>query len=247
MKAPGKFTTQENCLGCAWRSEGFFCELPETQLRQFSTFKITYAYPRGTTLFTEGQHANGVYMLCAGRVKMSTYSEEGRSLIVRVAEPGEILGLSACVAAVAHEGSAQVIEDCQVNFVRRREILELLKNNSDAALNAIRELSHLYHRAHAQICSLGLSVSASDKLAKLLLDWCSRSGDKTGGIHIRMIYTHEDIAEMIGTSRETVTRMLKMFRDRGLIQIVGTDLFIPDRRMLRGAIGHIHPSRDGVT
>jgi CRP/FNR family transcriptional regulator, cyclic AMP receptor protein len=247
MKVPGTFKTQEDCLGCVWRSEGFFCDLPNSELRQFSSYKITHAYPRGTALFTEGQPANGVYMLCAGRVKLSTYSEEGRSLIVRVAEPGEILGLSACVAGVTHEGSAQVIADCQVNFVRRSEFLSLLKNNSAAAMNAIRELSHLYHKAHAQICSLGLSVSAGDKLAKLLLDWSKKCDDGGAGVSIEMLYTHEEVAEMIGTSRETVTRMLKIFKDRGLIQIIGPHLLIPDKRRLRGAIGHIHLSPPGVT
>ena len=247
MKAPGTFATQENCLECGWRAEGYFCDLPNAELQQFYSLKITHSYRRGTTLFTEGQPANGVYMLCAGRVKLLTYSEEGRSLIVRIAEPGEVLGLSACVAGVPHEGSAQVVNDCQVNFVRRSEFLGLLKNNSGAAINAIRELSHLYHKAHAQICSLGLSVSASDKLAKLLLDWSSKSGNADGAARIRMSYTHEEVAEMIGTSRETVTRMLKIFKERGLIVFEGTELVIPDKRRLRESIGHMHPSRHDVT
>src|SRR5688500_2115737 len=247
MKALGTLRSQGDCHGCKWRSEGFFCDLPEADLRQFSSFKITHVYPKGTTLFTEGQPAIGIYMLCAGRVKLSTYSAEGRSLIVRVAEPGEVLGLSACVAGVAHEGSAQVITDCQVNFVQRSDFLGLLKNSSAAAMSAVRELSNLYHKAHAQICSLGLSVSASDKLAKLLLGWCKTVDDSGAGVRVRMIYTHEEVAEMIGTSRETVTRTLKMFKDRGLIKIVGTDLLIPDKKRLSGAVGRVYPPRQEVT
>jgi CRP/FNR family transcriptional regulator len=241
MKAPPTFITQENCQACIWRSHTYFCDLPEAELLQFSAVKITHAYARGTTLFTEGQPASGVYVLCAGRVKLLTYSEEGRSLIVRIAEPGEILGLSACVAGVAHEASAQVISDCQVNFVRRSDYLKLLKDNSEAALNAIRELSLLYHKAHTQICSLGLSVSAGDKLAKLLLEWCMKSDAADAGARIKMGFTHEELAEMIGTSRETVTRMLKTFRDRGLIVVEGNDLLVPDKLRLRASIGRVHP------
>ena len=237
MKKPVTFGVQEDCVGCTRRSEDFFCALPDTGVREFSLHKVKHAYAKGTTLFIEGQRANGVYVLCAGRVKLSTYSEEGRSLIMRVAEPGEVLGLSACVAGVPHECSAQVIVDCQVNFVGRTEFLELLKNNSHAALNAIRDLSHLYHKAHAQICSLGLSASASDKLAKLLLDWCSNYGDSGTGVHVHMSYTHAEVAEMIGTSRETVTRMFKLLKDRGLIRLVGADLFVPDISRLRGTVG----------
>ena len=233
---------QDNCVGCSRRSEKYFCDLPETELRQFSSFKLTRSFRKGATLFTEGQPANGVHVLCSGRVKLSTYSAEGRSLIVRVVEPGEVLGLSACIAGVPHEGSAKVVADCQVSFIRRNELLGLLKNSSVAALNAIRELSHLYHKAHAQICSLGLSVSASDKLAKLLLDWCGKGEDSGGGVRIRMMYTHEEVAEMIGTSRETVTRSLKIFKTRGLIQVVGAYIIVLDKRRLGDAIGRVYPA-----
>ena len=101
-------------------------------------------------------------------------------------------------------------------------------------------------RGFAAAGLLGLSASASDKLAKLLLDWCRKSGD-AGVARIRMGFTHEEIAEMIGTSRETVTRMLKMLRDRGLIRFEGSDLLIPDQRRLREAIGRTHLSRHDVT
>lgn len=206
-------------------------------MREFTAMKITHTYPKGTMLFVEGQPANGVYILCSGRVKLSTYSEDGRSIIVRIAEPGEILGLSASVSNISYEASAQVIADCQVNFVRSREFIKLLNENSSAALNAIRELSQTYHKAHSKICSLGLSASVSDKLAKLFLDWYEHNANGDAGVHIPMDYTHEEIAEMIGTSRETVTRLLKRFKTRKLITLERSDLYIPDKRKLEASIG----------
>jgi CRP/FNR family transcriptional regulator, cyclic AMP receptor protein len=238
MKTLKSLRVQDKCDDCKWKQEHFFCSLPEPTLSKFSEMKITHVYPRGTMLFVEGQEANGVHVLCAGRVKLSTYSEDGRSMIVRIAEPGEVLGLSACVTQTTYESSAQVIEDCQVNFIRIREFLGLLNTQSPAALNAIRDLSSTYHKAHSKICSLGLSASVSDKLAKLFLDWYERYADGHEGAHIPMDYTHEEIAEMIGTSRETVTRLLKKFRTRKLITISRTDLYIPDKRKLEATVGN---------
>lgn len=188
-------------------------------------------------MFSEGEKANGVYVLCEGRVKLSTYSEDGKAIIIRIAEAGEVLGLSAIIAGGSYEATAQVVEACQVNFVRRDEFLGLLNKSSDAALNGLRELSRNYHQAYKQICSLGLSACAGDKLARLLIDWYDHADNGESGVHIRMIYTHEEIAEMIGSSRETVTRLLKEFTDRELISLKKTDLYIPDRKKLAAAMG----------
>lgn len=237
MKTLKFLPSQHDCSQCTWRKPSFFCALPEADLRQFSSIKITHAYPKGTMLFMEGQAANGIYVICSGRIKLSTYSEDGRSMIVRIADPGEVIGMSASVAGINYEGSAEVIADCQVNFVRSQDFIKLLNESAPAALNAIRELSLTYHKAHAKICSLGLSASVSDKLAKLFLDWYEINANGDAGAHISMDYTHEEIAEMIGTSRETVTRLLKRFKTRKLITLDRTDLFIPDKRRLQASIG----------
>lgn len=227
-----------NCSGCNERSEHYFCSLPPEAADIFNSIKITHSYPRSTTLFAEGQPANGVYIICAGRVKLSTYSEDGRAIIIRIAEAGELIGLSAIIAGTAHEATAQVVEACEVNFVRAVEFLAFVNKNGDAALNALRELSRNYYQAHRQVCSLGLSASAGDKLARLLLEWYDHAvDDGPGGVHIRMIYTHEEIAEMIGASRETVTRLLKDFADRELISLKKNHLHIPGRKKLAAVIG----------
>jgi CRP/FNR family transcriptional regulator len=212
--------------------------LPAEASEIFNSIKITHSYPRGTTLFAEGQPANGVYVICAGRVKLSTYSEDGRAIIIRIAEAGEVIGLSAIIAGTDHEATAQVVEACHVNFVRAREFLAFVNKNGDAALSSLRELSRNYYQAHRQVCSLGLSASVGDKLARLLLEWYDHAaGNGADGVHIRVIYTHEEIAEMIGSSRETVTRLLKDFADRKLISLKKNDLHIPNRNRLSAALG----------
>jgi len=217
-------------------SGGFFCDLKEATIQSLETLKISNIYSRGSVLFMEGQISQGVYILCQGRVKLSTCSRDGKVIILQIAEAGEVLGLSAVISGSPYEVTAEVIEPCQINFIRKADFLRILQQNTDACLNAVRQLSHNYQTAHLQICSLGLSTSVSDKLAKLFLSWCVSNGSGSyngnGSVHLKIHYTHEEIAEMIGTSRETVTRLLKNFKERKLISLKGSDLVIHDKRRL---------------
>lgn len=178
-------------------------------------------------------------MLCQGKVKLSTCSQEGKIIILEIAEAGDVLGLSAAVNGADHETTAEVLELCQVNYVKTSDLLRFLQSNSEACLNAARQLSRNYQTAYRQICSLGLSDSVSDKLAKLFLSW-SGNGNGNGvdkDVHLKNFFTHEEMAEMIGASRETVTRALKYFREQDLITLRGSDLVIHDRRRLKAVIG----------
>ena len=238
-----QLSVQHSCSDCGFRKSDFFCELPEPVLKVFESIKIPMNYPKGTSLFLEGDSASGVYTLCRGKIKMSTHSADGRALILRISGPGEWLGLSAVIAGRTHEATAEVIENCQINFVRKQDFLRFIREYPDAGLSALRQLSVDYQHAYTQICSLGLSSSVSDKLAKLLMTWCADRSAATGTelngspIKLKLTFSHEEIAEMIGTSRETVTRMLKDFRERGLITLKGADLVIPNYRTLERSIG----------
>ncbi|MEO8042835.1 MAG: Crp/Fnr family transcriptional regulator [Acidobacteriota bacterium] len=233
------------CSECKEHPVIAFCNLPPAASAELQTLKSSYSYVRGSTLFMEGQPAKGVYLLCAGRVKLSTYSEDGRAIILRIAGVGEVLGLSAVVSGQPYEKTAEASDDCQVSFIKSRDFLDFVQKNHAAALNALRQLSSNYQKAHLQICSLGLSASVGDKLARLLLQWYDASANGGGPVHILRNYTHTDVAEMIGTSRETVTRLLKDFKDRGLITLSKTELCIPDRKRLRTAIGSKHRNGNG--
>lgn len=237
MKTAQAFQTQHKCTGCGLRGEGFFCDLKPRVLEAFEALKITTTYPRGATLFNEGEIANGVYMLCRGRVKLSAYSSDGKALILRIANAGEILGLSATIGNTPHKATAEVLENCQINFVRKPDFLRFIREHADAGFNALRQLSNNYHAAYTQVCSLGLSNSVGDKLAKLFLNWCEPMHVSEGRVHLKVSFSHEEIAEMIGTSRETVTRLLKDFRQRDLISLKGSDLYINDLHRLEAAIG----------
>lgn len=237
MKIVHNIEIEHKCESCELRSKSFFCSLNDANLKIFESLKITNAYPKGATLFMQGQPSNGVYVLCQGRVKLSTYSKDGKAIILHIAEPGEVLGLSATVSDSFHVATAEVLESCQINFVRNAEFLNFLSHNAEACLSAVKQLSSNYQTAYLQICSLGLTSSVADKLALLFLGWCKASAIDHDGIHLKISYTHEELPQMIGTSRETVTRLLKDFKDRNLISIKGSDLFIHDKKKLNDTIG----------
>ena len=232
------------CIDCK-KSADSFCNLSPGALNELRGLMKSRSYSRGSALFMEGEIAKGVYILCAGRVKLSTYSEEGRAIILRIAESGEVLGLSAVISGLSYEKTAHASEDCVAAFVKKKDFLNFVQTHHEAALNAMRQLSSNYHKAHLQICSLGLSSSVGDKLAKLLLQWCDTRSGNGGPARIPRKHTHGDIAEMIGTSRETVTRLLTDFKERGLIELSKTELCVPDRRLLKGAIGSKHRNGNG--
>ncbi|REJ75518.1 MAG: Crp/Fnr family transcriptional regulator [Acidobacteria bacterium] len=236
MKKLDGFEVQHKCEECDHRSEGFFCDMQISSLRVIESLKITNAYPKGATLFMEGQSSNGVFILCQGKVKLSTSSKDGKIIILHIAEAGEVLGLNSAVSGHNHTATAEAIEPCQVNYIRNDDFLEFLRVNNEACFSALRQLSNDYKTAYLQICSLGLSNSVADKLSKLFLGWCRAAAEEGESVRLKMSYTHEEIAEMIGTSRETVTRLLKVFRERDLISFEGSELIIHDTERLSADI-----------
>ena len=228
---------QHTCGDCGLRTENFFCQLPAADLARFEALKVTKAYPKGTLLFIEGQRPAGIYMLCQGQVKLSTCSSDGKIIILGIAGAGDVLGLSAVVADVECEVTAEVLEICQVNFVQKEAFLDLIKTDPAVCLSAVRQLGRSYQSAHKMICSLGLSESVFVKLGKLLLSWGSPNGNGNGHASVHVPFTHEEIAEMIGTTRETVTRSLRLMRERGLVTLRASELVIHDRDGLRSSVG----------
>lgn len=237
MSTPYGLQITENCILCKLRSNGFFCELPKGPLTELEKIKYASAYPQGAILFVEGQSARGTYIICSGRVKLSTTSRDGKTLILRIAQAGEVLGLHASVSGKPYELTAETLQPCQLDFIKRDDFLHFLQGNADACLNAAQHLSQNCQSAYEMIRSLGLSHSVSEKLARLLLEWASDGEVTKEGIRIKISLTHEEIAQLIGTSRETVTRVLGEFRAKGVAQLRGSTLLIQNRAALEKMIG----------
>lgn len=237
MQAPYGLEISDSCTTCTTRSSGYFCDFDAELVRAFEALKYATVFPKGAVLFVEGQSPRGVFMLCSGRVKLSTCSSDGKSIITRIADAGEILGLSATVSGKPYMATAETLAPCQVNFIKSEDFVRFLKTNGAACLRVAEHLSNNYQYAFEQVRSLGLSHSAGEKLARLMLEWAARNGRETDkGTIVKLTLTHEEIAQLIGTSRETVTRLLGLFKQKQLIQVKGSNLTICDKSALQAMV-----------
>ncbi len=251
MKGPYGLELNDGCKTCKLNGEGFFCHLGPAALKEFDEIKSTSTYPKGALLFVEKQNARGIFVLCEGEVKLSISSSEGKTLIMRIARAGELLGLVATVAGTAYEVTAETIHPCQVAFVRREDFQRYVANHPEVSKSVLNQMSSQYQDACEQLRTVGLSASANEKLARLLLTWSAGTPKTKTGTRITMPLTHEEIAEFIGTTRETVTRTLSEFKNRHLISMQGSTLTIPDRVALESMAnvpepfrGTVHPSQE---
>ncbi len=227
MQSPYGMELVEDCLACNLCSEGFFCRLPKAEMEAFQKIKFTLAYPAGATLFVEGQACRGIYILCRGRVKLSSSSSQGQTLIFRIAKPGDVLGLNATVSRTPHNTTAETGQSCQLNFVKQADFLQFLTEHRDACMHAAIHLSRECQQAYRQLRSFVMS-SAPERIARLMLDW-SLAGTGSPTTHrIKVALTHDEIGQIIGMSRETVTRTLADFRKQHIAVLHGSTLLIQD-------------------
>ena len=235
-RAPYGLEIVESCLSCPYREDRLVCDLPPAAAQALAAITSAAVYPKGATLFVEGQSPRGVFILCVGRAKLSTSSADGKTLILRISEPGEVLGLPATVTGKPYELTAEVIEPTQANFIASEDFLRFLREHGEAALRVAQQLGETYHSAIAEMRAIGLSHSAGEKLARFLLDLCAGHEQRTGELKLTLTLTHEEIAQMIGASRETVTRLFAAFKKKQLLQVKGSTLIITNKAGLESVV-----------
>lgn len=147
---------QQSCLSCEFRPDRTFCDMPAVSLQAFDQIKSLGSYPRNTILFAEGRPVRGIYLLCDGRAKLSICAESGRRLTLRVAGPGEVLGLGAALSNTPYEITAELLDTSQVIFVRRKELVKFLRGHPDVCMQVVRMLSQDLHGAYERVRSIGM-------------------------------------------------------------------------------------------
>jgi len=236
MRAPYGLQILDNCVTCPVRGQHLFCNLSVQGAQRLNEIKSTAVYPKGAMLFIEGQQSRGVFILCSGKVKLSTTSREGKTIITKLSEPGDVLGLNAVISGIPYEVTAEMMEPGQANFVPREPLMHLLKDHSEVAVRIAQQLSRNYYTAYEEIRTLGLATSPSEKFAKLLLSWSTKPDASDGSSQVKLTLTHEEIGEIIGTTRETVSRLFSEFRKKQLVQLKGATLVIRSRPALEKII-----------
>ncbi len=227
------YTTSSNSSTLAQPAGEFLNKLSPAALQDFQSMQFPSSYAANIVIFSEKDPAQGVYIVLEGEVKVSLNSSEGRRLSLAIARKGEILGMASTLAGSPYDVTAETLYPAKVAHIGRRDFLNFLTRHTEAYQTVIEELSRSVTRACDQLRTVGLSATAPEKLARLLLDW-SDNGQATecGGRRFRFSMTHEEIGEFIGASRETVTRTLSTFKTRRLVDFKGSMITIPNRNAL---------------
>jgi len=222
----------ENCQNCKLRNSNFFCSLSDPLMKTMDQIKHSSSYPEGALVFMEGQASRGVYIICQGKVKLMTTNREGKTLIMKIAGAGEVLGLHSVVSGMPHELTVETLQPTQLAFISREDFLRLIKTQGEACLHAAQHISRDCQSAYEVIRSIGLSHSVSEKLARLILQLASDGREVTGTVRVKLALTHEEMAQLIGSSRETVTRTLSDFKKKKIAELSGSTLIVHNKLAL---------------
>jgi CRP/FNR family cyclic AMP-dependent transcriptional regulator len=219
------------------RAGEFFKKLSPSALRDLESMEFPTLYQPGLILFSEKAMPQGIYIVISGEVKLSINSSDGKRLILSIAKAGEVLGLSSALSGLPSEMTAEVLYPARIAVIERNFFLSFLGRHPEAYQTVTEELSLQYKTACEQLRTVGLSASAPEKLARLLLEWSDDGQKSDSGTRCRFSLTHEEIGEFIGTSRETVTRTLTTFKNRRLVSFHGSTVTIPSRMALESLAG----------
>ncbi|MGC9198794.1 MAG: Crp/Fnr family transcriptional regulator [Acidobacteriaceae bacterium] len=219
------------CQFCSHTGKHAFCSLGQQSRAFFESHSVSMEYPRGTVLFREGDRTEAVYVLCSGKIKISTSSKEGRTMILRIADAGDVLGMSAALTDGEHEVTAESLEPCVARVLPVKHLATMLQAYGDASIGAAKSLAQDYRAAFDEARLVALPGSPAARLARLILDWTDEARKNSSAV-ITMPLTHEELASMTATTRETVTRTLSRFRKDKIIAIRGVSLTVLQPTML---------------
>lgn len=213
-----------NCITCAARGTQRFCSLSETALQQLQQIGVLRHTEAHESILHEGFAADRVHIVCKGRIKITATSHDGRTLLLRVAGPGDVLGLASLLLGASYRVSAETLEPCDLKSVRRQDFLHFIETFDEVSHHATTAVNTEYEAALLSARRLALSGSAAGKLARALLDWAhAGQSEQASGqpITFPMPLTHEELGCMAGIARETVTRLLGKFHREGLLDHTG--------------------------
>jgi CRP/FNR family cyclic AMP-dependent transcriptional regulator len=204
-----------------------FSGLQRDEIQRFADLTRERAYPKGSVILFQDDPGDSLFVLRAGRVKVVLIGEDGREVILGVLEPGAHFGELALIDDQPRSAHVIAMEDAQLLILRREDFRRRVEANPSVAWALLSELSRRLRRADVKIGGLVL-LDVPGRIARLLLDLADESSSDA----IDKPLTHQTIAQMIGASRETVSRAMKEFQDAGLITVERRRIAIGDREAL---------------
>lgn len=201
-----------------------FHSLPEAEIAPFGDLMRERSYPKGSVILFEDDPGDALYVVANGQVKVVLIGEDGREVILSVLGEGTFFGEMALLDDEPRSAHVIAMEDSVVLALRREDFRARLRASPEVGIALLRELSRRLRRADDQIGSLVL-LDVNGRVAELLI----RLAGEEGGDKITRKVTHATIAQMIGSSRETVSRTMRELQDRGLIAVTRQDITLTDR------------------
>ena len=209
-----------------------FNDLSEAELDRFAEVTREREYPRNSVILFEDDPGDALYIVSAGQVKVVLIGEDGREVILSVLGDGDFFGEMSLIDDEPRSAHVIAMKDSHLLVLRRDDFQAQLQQHPSVALKLLRVLVQRLRRADQKIGSLVL-LDVNGRVAQLLLDL----GEESGGPRITRKLTHHTIAQMIGSSRETVSRAMRELVERGLIEVSRREITIINGDALRSMTG----------
>lgn len=211
------------------RTVPIFAEVPETDLEKLASLATRKRYPKDSVVFFENEAGDTLFMIAEGRVKVTILGDDGREIILSVLGQGEFFGDMALLDNEPRSATAIAAEDCELVSLSRADFEGVLSQNPRIMLSLIKVLTARLRHANHQISTLAL-LDVYGRVARVIVEMAHEEGKRLRDGRIAFHRpTHQEIANRIGTTRETVTRMLKDIQRQGLIRVSGKEIVVePD-------------------
>jgi CRP-like cAMP-binding protein len=219
------------CEQCIVREFSSLKALNKDELLQIADCKTSYSVKKGDFLFEEGDSVNGIYCIKDGVCKLSKLSANGKDQIIKLIKPGELLGQRSMISDEPANLSAVALEDMQVCFIPKAEILGFFDNNNKFSMNVMKSICGDLKEADDHTVSMA-QKTVKARLAETLLYLENNFGKNTdGSLHVQL--SREELAGMIGTATESCIRLLSDFKKLGLIALDGKKIILKDTKELK--------------
>ncbi len=226
------------CLlcNCLIKDNTLFSDLTDGQLEVFKEAVKTSLHKKRDVIFVEGDPCPGFYVVKSGRVKLLKTSRDGKEQIIKILQPGELLGMETFYDGKRYGNTAMAMDDCEICFIEKRTFFDIIGRHPTIAKKIIIALSKELDNAYSKIGTMGL-LNAKEKMAHLLYTLGKDYGsNENGRIKLNLSLSRLEIAELLGITQETAIRLLKSFKDEGIIEIKRKEIIIksPEKLELLG-------------
>lgn len=208
------------------RAIPLFSRVRDADLEDVASHLIERRFPKHSTVVEEGMTGDYMYVIREGRVKVTKASDDGREKIMGFLEKGSFFGDMALLTGEVRSASVKTLEPSRLLALSRRDFIELIRQSPDLALSVIEELTNRLRETNEQASTLSF-LGVKDR-TRSLFERIAEPDNSRGNRRMTQALTHQQIADMIGTSRETVTRAVKQLKDEGWLDQAGKRYVIPD-------------------